>query len=125
MEGKLGTSLGVLDEPLLLVNSRIDGFAAGRSSLADVAHLEATFQFEDNLIESASIPQGSVLIHGNLSPGTKKQQGVTVSIDSSEFGLVIDLMMKANPKRTIAAIASALSTCSQKWPERHWDALGD
>lgn len=111
------------DRPVLLVNSSIHGFAAGRSSVADIGHLVARYRFEDNLITTSSIPQGSVRILGNISPGTEKQQGVSMSIDSSEFGLVIDLMMKANPKRTIAAIASALSTCSQKWPERHWDAL--
>lgn len=114
-----------MEEPFLLKTSTVRGFAAGRSSVSDTPYLEARYRFEDNLITTMSIPQGSVHIWGNISPGTDKQQGVAVILDSSDFGSVLALMMKANPKRTIAAIASVLASCSDRWPDRHWDALGD
>jgi hypothetical protein len=112
------------DRPFVLVNSHVTGFAAGRDSIADARHIEARYRVEDNILPTNnSIPQGKLQLVGNMSPKTGKQQGVMISIDSSDFGALIELMMKANPKRTIAAISSALVSCSNRWPERHWDAL--
>jgi hypothetical protein len=109
------------DQPYILVNSLMRGFAAKHSSVANAHHLKAKYRVEDLLITAQSIPQGSIEIFGNISPETGKQQGVSVCIDSSEFGLLVNLMMQANPKRTLAAIAESLNVCSRKWPERHWD----
>ena len=111
------------EKPYVLKNSKMDGFPAKSSSVADRNHLEARFYCEDLLMTTQSIPQGHIEITGNISPGTQKQQGVGVKIDSSEFGSLINLMMLANAKRTLAAIGKALGHCSEKWPERHWDVL--
>lgn len=111
------------EKPHILRNSKMDGFPAKSSSVADENHLEARFYSEDLLITAQSIPQGHIEITGNISPGTQKQQGVCVRIDSSEFGPLINLMMLANAKRTLAAIGETLGQCSEKWPERHWDVL--
>lgn len=71
MKGKPENVPDGMDRPFLLVNSRMNGFAAGRSSIADARHIEATFLVEDNLRDARSIPQGSVLLAGNISQAPK------------------------------------------------------